>query len=296
MKCQFYHAIALCVLVAPGCGRAPSDSPVAKSGVPPPTSAAQAGDATASPTPTADGVRLGKEAIERIRAAAGGAKLTALRSFHAKGTSTMSVVAGARTLTIRAMFPGFYRQEEIPNATGGLGVAIGVGTGNMGWMLGARMRGDGRSNDAKTVQATYNRAAIQAMAGVLAGVSAPWLVDSGQFTAIANGTVDSGDDRNLVIVTLEGSLGRAGRLLIDPDTNLPRRFLEPPQSGTGGAAGRNEISFTYSDFRDVNGVQLPHTIMRRVGNIQTAWLIETYTLNPKLSPRDFSRRVAATIK
>jgi hypothetical protein len=293
MRCQFYHAIALCVLIAPGCGRPPSDTPAPKSSVSPSASAATA---PASPTPTSEGVRLGKDAIERIRAAAGGAKLTAMRSFYAKGTSTMSVIPGARSLTIRAMFPGFYRQEEIPATTGGLGVAIGVGAGNMGWMLGARISGAGRSGDANAVQAAYNRAGSQAMVGVLAGVSAPWLLDSGQFTAVAGGTVDRGDDRNLVIVNLEGPLGRAGRLLIDPGTNLPRRFIEPPQLGTGGAAGREEINFTYSDFRDVEGVHLPHTIMRRVGSIQTTWLIEKYTLNVKLGPRDFSRRVAATTK
>jgi len=72
-------------------------------------------------------VRRGKELIEAIRAAAGGAKLTAIRGIEADGTSMMSVVDGVRTLSVRAMFPEFYRQEEIPTKPGGLGVAIGLG-------------------------------------------------------------------------------------------------------------------------------------------------------------------------
>jgi hypothetical protein len=296
MRCQFYHAIALCVLIAPACAKPDSTSPAAKPAAAPARGTATAPVTSAGATPTSEAVSRGKELIEKIRAAAGGPKVTAMRSFEARGTSTTSVIAGARSLTVRALFPGFYRQEEIPAAKGGLGVAIGVGVGNIGWMLGARLGGDGRPTDAKGLQDAYNRAASQAMAGFLAGANAPWMVDSGQFVAVASTTPESGDDSQLIVINLAGPHGRAGRLLVDPSTNLPRRFIEPPQAGTGGGAGRNEINFAYADFRDVDGVKLPHTIVRRVGNIQTTWTIEKYTLNPKLRPRDFSRRVAATMK
>lgn len=287
MRVHFYHAIALCALLTPACGRPAPDTHIPASSTP--GSAPSPAATPASATPTSEAIVHGKEIIERIRNAAGGAKLTALRSIDARGTSTMSAI-GTRTLSIRAMFPALYRQEEIPTKPGGLGIAIGLQGNGTGWMLGGRFGG---SNDPKILQEAYNRAGSQAMVGFLAGVNAPWLVDSGQFTPIGAGKVDSGDDRDLAIVSLEGPLGRAGRLLIDPGTGLPRRFIQPPQPIPGGAAGRNDVNFTYSDFRSVDGVQLPHTIVRRVGNTQTTWLLEKYTLNPKLAARDFSRQVAA---
>lgn len=304
MRRQFYHAIALCALLAPACSRPARDTPAPATGS---SAATAAVSSTASPSTaasstadgaagsTADGLRLGTEIIERVRTAAGGAKLTALRSFEATGSSTMSIVAGTRALSVRALYPGFYRQEEIPSTKGRFAVALGIAEG-MGWMIGAQINGDAASKDAAAVQATYNRAASQAMAGFLAGVNAPWLVDSGQFVPIGSGKVDGGDDRNLDIVRLEGPFGRAGRLLIDPVTNLPRRFIEPPQPGTGGEASRNELNFAYTDFRLVDGVMLPHMITRRVGRIETRWSIAAYTLNPKLRPVEFTRRMAARVK
>lgn len=292
MRVQFYHAIALGALIASSCGRPASNTPAP---APAPATGATATSAPTSSTPTADAIARGREIVERIRAAAGGPKLTALRSIEATGTSTMSVIRGARTLTIRALYPGFYRQEEIPKTGGGLGVAIGIEAEGRGWMLGARLGGAGRGNDA-AAQDAYNRAGSQAMAAFLAGVSAPWLMDSGQFTPVASGVVENGDDRNLLIVNIEGPTGRAGRLLVDPGTNLPRRFIEPAQPGPGGEAGRNDLNYTYSDFRGVDGIQLPHTIVRVVGKIQTTWSIGKYTINPKLTPSVFMRRIAARSK
>jgi len=304
MRVQFYHAIALGALLTASCGGA-TPTPA---GAPPPTSTAASGapvtrpGTDAAPTntpasdtasPTAAAIARGREIIELVRTAAGGAKLTAMRGVRATGTSSMSVVAGDRALSVRALFPGFYRQEEIPAAKGGLGVAIGVQGEGLGWMLGARLGGAGLSKDPAVMQATYNRAGNQALVGFLAGVSAPWLVDTTQYTPVSAGLVDAGDDRGLYIVSLEGPLGRAGQLLVDPGTNLPRRFIEPPQPNAGGEAGRNPIEFTYSDFKAVYGVELPHTIVRRVGPIVTTWHIDQYEINPRLQPRDFTQRTAS---
>jgi len=293
MRRQFYHAIALSALIASACSRPVPDTP-APSTAPPqapaPTAQSSAAPSSAS-TATSDAMQRGKEIIEKVRAAAGGPKLTAVRSIDAAGTSTMSGIRDPRTLSIRAMFPELYRQEEIPTGRGGLGFVVGLGPERVGWILGARFNANDKAGP-RAMQDLYDRAASQAMAGFLAGVNAPWLVDAGKFTPVSSGTVDSGDDRNLLIVNLEGPLGRAGRLLIDPGTNLPRRFVEPPQPGPGGEAGRNDLDFTYSDFRPVGGVQLPHTIVRRVGRVITTWMIEKYSINPKMKPADFTKRVA----
>lgn len=103
MRCQFYHAIALCALIAPACGQPPANTaaPAATRAIPAPAAVTELPS-----TPTADGVRLGKEIIERVRAAAGGPKLTALRSIEAVGTSTMSALPGIRTFSARALLSG----------------------------------------------------------------------------------------------------------------------------------------------------------------------------------------------
>ena len=245
-------------------------------------------------TPTAAAIAGGRDVIERLRAAGGGAALTALRSFDVTGTSLMSSLTAARQLKVRALFPQYYRQEEGPRP-GVKGPAfhttMGL-TGDHGWLTGAQLGGDGRSPDRSLAERAYTRAARQAMAGFLAGVNAPWLIDTGRYTATSGGTVEAGVDRGALIVLLDGPDGRVGRLLIDPGTHLPRRLIEPPQPGGGGTAGIADIVFTYSDFQPQNGLQLPRTIVRETGPNRTVWSITKYTLNPRLTSRQFlpSRR------
>lgn len=291
MRSYFYHAVVSIAFLGAACGGASKGEPPAPAGAP---SSADGRGAAPAPAPagttTSDAIARGRQIIEQVRAAAGGGAVTAMRSFEATGTSNMSVLREPRTLKVRALFPSYYRQEEVPPpGTKGLRTLIGMQTEETGWILGAALAGEGRSSDPAVVQRAYTRAARQAMAGWLAGINAPWLVDSGKYTPVAGGTVEAGDDRHMLLVSLEGPDGRAGRLLVDPNTHLPRRFIEPPQAGTGGEAARNEINFSYADFRDVDGVQLPMSITRTVGRIRTLWSIDKYTVNPKLSPRDFTR-------
>lgn len=295
-KCA--SAFAVAGALAAGCGRPTSEA------VPPPqarsTPAARA-DSTTSPansapeppqtTPTAAAIASGQAIIERVRSAAGGPALTALRSVMATGTSQMSVVRDVRLLSIMALFPQSYRQEEAPKpAAKGrlLHVTMGL-QGDSAWMSGAVLGGDGQSLNREVAERAYTRAVRQAMAGFLIGVDTPWLFDTGKYTVTDAGTVDLGDDRGALAVLVDGPDGRVGRILIDPGTHLPRRFIEPPQPGGGGAAAVDDIVFTYSDYKPQAGLQLPHTIVRENGRNRTVWSIKEYTLNPRLSPRQFSR-------
>ena len=55
-----------------------------------------------------------------------------------------------------------------------------------------------------------------------------------------------------------------------------------------GLAAVQEVTFTFSDFRVVGGVQLPHTIVRRVGPMQATWTITSWEVNPTFQPADFA--------
>ncbi len=242
-------------------------------------------------TPTVAAIASGRAAIEQVRAAAGGPSLTAVRSFELDGVSTMNTLTVARQLQVLALFPGFFRQDEGPlpgTQAKGFHTIVGL-ENNLGWILGARLGGDGSSPDREVAQRAYSRAARQAMAGFLAGINAPWLIDSGKYTPTLAGTVTAGEDRDALIILLDGPDGRVGQLLVDPHMHLPRRLIEPPQPGGGGAAAMTDIVFTYSNYQPQDGLQLPHTIIRENGRNRTVWSINRYTLNPRLTPRRFMR-------
>ena len=228
--------------------------------------------------------------MERVRTAGGGSALTHLRSFEITGTAEMADLKIRRSLRVIARFPLLYRQEEAtpPGTKPPFNTAMGL-EGDRGYLTGARLGGDGQSKDRDVVRRTYARAASQAMAGFLAGINAPWLIDSGHYTATDGGTVTAGTDQGALILILDGPDGRVGRLLIDPNTQLPRRLIQPPQAGGGGTAAVADIVFTYSDFQPQGGLQLPHTIVRENGRNRTVWSIKQYTLNPRLAPGRFSQ-------
>jgi hypothetical protein len=229
--------------------------------------------------------------IEKVRAASGGATVTKFRGFEITGTSTMTNMRAVRQLKVLALYPQFFRQDEA-SAPGtkmpSPHITIGL-QGPTGWMNGAQLGGDGQSPDRAVAQAAFTRAAQQAMAGFVAGINAPWLLDTASYTMTSAGAVDSGIDKGALQVIIDGPGGRVGRLLIDPGTHLPRRLIEPPQKGGGGNAAVSDIVFTYSDFQPKDGLQLPHTIVRENGPSKTTWSIQTYVVNPKISPRRFVR-------
>lgn len=242
-------------------------------------------------TPTAAAIERGRAIVEKVRAAAGGPLLTALKSFEATGTSAMTGIKTPRQLRVIAILPKAYRQEEgaAPgSAMPAPHIVIGL-DGNVGWMSGARLGGDGMSKDANVAREAYTRAARQAMAGFAIGITTPGFLDSGRYTFSDLGVVDAGDDRGAIILQVDGPDGRVGRLLIDPGTYLPRRLIEPAQSGGGGAAAIADIVFTYSDFQPQAGLQLPRTIVRQNGPNRTLWTITKYAVNPPLSARRFGR-------
>jgi len=234
-------------------------------------------------------VAKGRDTVELVRAAAGGPALTALRSLEITGRSVMTGLKVPRQFNAIALFPLFYRQEEATETTGavpGFHTTIGF-DGTAGWMKGAALAGDGRSKDRNVAMKAYTRAARQTMAGFMAGIDTPWLLDTGRYTFTDAGTVDAGADKGAMQLLIDGPDGRVGKLLIDPGTHLPRRLIEAPLPGNGGNAAVTDTIYTYSDFQTQNGVQLPRTIVRDNTPTRTTWSIAKYTLNPKLTARRF---------
>lgn len=294
-----FPAVLVAASMVSACGAATPKPPAPASATTAPGSASQpttpsmaqrpAPSSEAPASPTASAIAQGNALVEQIRRAAGGPVLTALRSVEARGTSTVTRGTGSRQLTIKALYPNFYRQQEAP-AKGAKGVNVTFGLLNdVGWMIGAMLGGDGRSTNADLQQRTYTRASRQAMGAFLAGVNLPWLIDSGKYTATAGGTIAAGPDRDLLILDIDGPDGRLGRVLVDAGTHLPRKLIQPPQP-TGGAAANAETVITYSDFQPQAGLQLPRTIIKENGPVRIQWSIETYLINPKLPARVFSRR------
>ena len=100
------------------------------------------------------------------------------------------------------------------------------------------------------------------------------------------GVIDAGADRGAVMLQIEGPDGHAGRLLLDATTHLPHRLT----IDRSVAAGTSTVGLiiTYSDYRDVSGVLLPHKILRETDTgITTTWSMAHYVVNGKISPQVF---------
>jgi hypothetical protein len=310
MQALFYHdhragaprrtfaltAGGMLVLIAIGCGTNSTPTPRdASASVTQPIAAPQAtipsATLTGAETPTATSASIARaRAVLDRRAAGGGPALTAVRSLEITGTSQMTGLKVPRTLTVRALFPSFFRQEEAPagNNAKTFHTVIGM-QDTIGWIAGATLAGDGSSTAPGVAARAHTIAGRQAMAGFLAGISAPWLLDSERYTFTDGGVINAGADRGSQVLLIDGPDGRVGRLLIDPDTHLPRRLIEPPQAGSAGTSAVADIVFTYSDYQPQDGLQLPRTIVRDNGPNRTIFSLEKYTINPKLKPQQFSR-------
>jgi hypothetical protein len=212
-----------------------------------------------------------------------------VRSLEAEGTSSATFASQSRRLTIKALFPDRYQQDEAPQkgprAADRFRTMVTL-NGEIGWFAGVGLGGDGQSPDRDTRRRAYTRAARQSMIAFFSGVNVSWLTEPGRLTFTDGGTIENGDDRGALVVIVDGPEGRAGRIIIDPGTMLPRRFITPPQPA-GGTASVLETVLTFSDFLPQAGVQLPRTFVRVNGRNRTTWTITKYTINPKLLARQF---------
>lgn len=68
-----------------------------------------------------------------------------------------------------------------------------------------------------------------------------------------------------------------------PSDQMQRRLAEPPQQVT--------FEVRYEDYRNVDGVMLPHLITQSVNGKPTEeWIIDRYRVNPNLKPESFAKK------
>lgn len=112
----------------------------------------------------------------------------------------------------------------------------------------------------------------------------------------ANGSVEA--------IEITGTDEFAARLFLDQRTMLPsmisyRDFVFPSAGYVVSAsadavpteAQEIAVQLLFSDYRSVNGVMLPHQIVKAVnGAMVSEWKIEKYKLNPDLKPKRFEKK------
>lgn len=220
--------------------------------------------------------------------AAGGDALLRVRGFRATGVAIDPADRGNRRLVIEAAHPARYRQRESPMGREGLDIRTLIGfDGTVGWWAGNTMLGgDGQSPDPAVRQRAVTAAARQNFINTLAGVLPVWLPDAG-ITLTAIGAVTDGPDRGAMALAIAVDGSPAGRLILDPDTHLPRRIVVPFLRSVRPEGGEYTVSF--SDYRDAGGgVLLPHQITRGSGSTDVQWAISAYALNPAFPAGTFA--------
>lgn len=285
-----------CARPAPASGGSPDTTlktPAASADTASSAASAHGNETPQAPTSaTAQAIARAAAEIDRYRAAAGGNALTGVRSLDIIGVSQSSVVRGPRSIRIRAVYPNHFQQDEKPgSANRNSFEAIITLNGEIGWFGGdMRLGGAGLAKDPATSVRAQTIGARQAFANVMAGVMPVWLLDSGRFTFVYAETLSAGADRGAVVLSVEGPDGRAGRLVLDPDTHLPRRFVTVRRADLGAAA--SAVTMTFSDYRRVQGVLVPHAIVRDTdGGIHTTWIVANCTVNAKIDPSVFIPRL-----
>ncbi len=307
--CRRRAAAAIVVLcLGSGCGHTSpagtaQSTGAATSPATPPTTSSSGAPTSA----TGASIKRATDTLEAYRSAAGGGAVSRVLSLEVIGASASSATGVTRSLHCLATFPGRYRQEEAPGSGQASALPLrgatarGRGpTGVMspgaaspdvifgldddhGWMSGAKLAG---TRDAKSAAHEITVVARQSFVDFMAGVLPTWLLDGAHFTFTDEGVVDAGADRGAIILQIEGPDGHAGRLLIDPTTHLPHRLTVDRSLAEGASAVG--LIVTYSDYRDVSGVLLPHKMTRETDTaITTTWSIAHYVVNGKISPQAF---------
>jgi hypothetical protein len=244
------------------------------------------------PSATVDALRRAADALEAYRAAAGGDAVRAVRSLDVVGVSQSSALPGKRSLHIVAVFPTTFQQDEKPPSSETKGVqTIITLTGETGWYGGTgRLAGPLRPVEKPGGSTAETRGARQAFANVFAGMLPTWLFDGQRFTFTDEGTVDAGKDAGGEILSVDGPDGHAGQLILDRVTHMPRRFTSDRSAAAGAAASGMTVLF--SDYRPVNGVQLPFRITRESDNgVHVTWTLVHYGINAKVDRKLFIRSV-----
>jgi zinc protease len=208
----------------------------------------------------------GREIMARVQRAVGGAgKLAAVKDFTVTHSDRFDPSAGQfdGDETDRWIAPSHLRQDSrLPS-----GPFDTYCDGKLGWVFTARGSGPLRG------------ATLQEMRNEVFHVYFSLLEAGGEGGA----SVVAVDDR-----TVEISAGdQIVRLVIDPATGLPQQLLYDSPKPNGPAQPMEE---EYSDFREVNGIQVPfHVTYHQGGKYLAESTVSQYQINTGLRLEDLER-------
>jgi outer membrane lipoprotein-sorting protein len=210
--------------------------------------------------------------LEQVITAKGGLdKLRGIKTIVAKQTLINPDAPGRATTTVNYLqYPDRFRIETNP----GDAAVITAYDGTEAWMKDPRAVRAAPEQVAKEARATLRRDAIALLLAAKDGKLTPRILPDVKDPA---GHVDhaleiSGTDLNPVI------------LYIDPSTNLIRK-----QVFTADAPGRPIVEEQFSDYRAVDGVQIPFTASRKAGPVTLERKVTDVKFNTPLDPALFKR-------
>lgn len=138
-----------------------------------------------------------------------------------------------------------------------------------------------------------------------AALSLVWLASTPESVPVNLQHAETINTGNGIVEAIEISGGEefAARLFIDQRTMLPtmigyRDFIKRGEGYVVSASADDPgelqeiaVQFAFADYRPVNGVLLPHLIVKAVnGAMVSEWKIEKYKLNPDLKPKRFEKK------
>lgn len=139
-----------------------------------------------------------------------------------------------------------------------------------------------------------------------AALSVVWLAAAPESFPLQFNFAETVQTANGLIEAIEitGADEFAAQLFLDQKTMLPamisyRDFVFPSAGyvvsaaadASPGEAQEIAVQLLFSDYRPVNGLMLPHQIVKAVnGAMVSEWKIEKYKLNPDLKPKRFEKK------
>jgi hypothetical protein len=284
-----FAPLLIATLAISGCGGSPD---TAGASTPAPTAAATPAAGTTGPTATAP---QSDEALTTLlaayRKAAGGDALDRIKSFRATGVTFSVMDKSNRRLVVQAEAIGKFRQYEAPiNSDSRPQVSVIGLDGTAGWRRGnTLLAGDGLSRDPKVREKAITQASRQNYVNAVAGLFPLLLKGDPTITMQSLGPVTDGPDRGAPAVSISTPDGLAGRLIFDPATSLPMKFIAPYQKHIRKQGG--EYAIVFSDFRVVDGIRVPFRVARTDElDRQIRWSFSGIEWNPTFDPKAFTKQ------
>jgi predicted Zn-dependent peptidase len=220
--------------------------------------------------PKADSASLtrGKELLQKAQQAVGGAdKLAAVKDYTQSVQANINAPQGAMAIKqtnqwIAGADAAYKQTQELP-----FGKVIAYSDGKTNWLSSPQGTMDMPPPVLRQMQGERMRSFVALL-----------LADRNPQMTV------SAVDANTITVTPAG--GDSVRIDLDPATGLPARYSYQ----SVGPQGPTNVMLMPSDWREVNGIRLPHKFVIEQGGQKFAEGTSTWTLNSGLTPEELSKK------